>query len=586
MNTNIDIKFDPKTKRLIFNVPWHLNDVIRSFPAKRFDPKSKTWRVPIVAGNIRHIDSIKHLYPFNFNEDAQHAVKNFEALNSGPVYQPFPDHLYDFKLSQSGYVPMQHQTKMLDKVWNLPAAAWFAKMGTGKTFAAIHLMFARFKAGLIDGVIISCPSTLRATWRKELAKYATGEYDFRIHETKASWLKEFYAQKSDPKKPVLQILAVSVEGLGVSEQLYDSVCGFFPNRRIFLVQDESSRIKSPKALRTQRSISLGACSTYRLILNGTPIALGIQDLWSQYEFLDPNIIGMGDYWAFKTKYVVMGGYEMKQIVGYQNVEELMKLIEPYTVEVGKDVLNLPPKVPKQRYVNATPEQKKLLKIIKKGGSDDPNDPIIKVDNALERVLRWRQVVGGWLPRSVPEELPNGEIVWNTVLEPLAKNPKMDDLFNMIEDHNAGSKFIIWTPFVHEIEYIIARLAKVYGPDSVRAYYGKTDKSLRSDIEDAYCNDPSMRYFVGNAASAGLGLTLISGESDIMVYYSGTNAYIDRAQSEDRAHRIGQHNSVVVADIIMERTVDESIAASIALKMNVEEYIMERLAKGEPLQFEG
>jgi len=158
--------------------------------------------------------------------------------------------------------------------------------------------------------------------------------------------------------------------------------------------------------------------------------------------------------------------------------------------------------------------------------------------------------------------------------------------NMIEDHNAGSKFIIWTPFVHEIEYIIARLAKVYGPDSVRAYYGKTDKSLRSDIEDAYCNDPQMRYFVGNAASAGLGLTLISGESDIMVYYSGTNAYIDRAQSEDRAHRIGQHNSVVVADIVMERTVDESIAESIALKMNVEEYIMERLAKGEPLQFEG
>lgn len=586
MKTDIEVGFDAKNRRITLKVPFHLNEIPRGFPARRFDPKAKIWKLPLVQGNIRHLQSIQHHYPFTLTDEAKDAIKNYEALNSGPVYQPFPYHVYDFTRSASKYTPMVHQQKMLDRAWNLPAAAWFAKMGTGKTFAAIHLAFARFKAGIIDAVVISCPSTLRSTWRKELAKYATGEYDYRIHETKASWLKEFYAQKSDPKKPVLQILAISVEGLGVSEQLYDSVCGFFVNRRVFLIQDESSRIKSPGALRTQRSIQLGACATHRLILNGTPIALGIQDLWSQYEFLDPNIIGMGDYWAFKTRYVTMGGYENKQIVGYQNVEELMGLIEPYTVEVGKDVLNLPPKVPKQRLISATPEQKKLLRLVKKGGSDDPNDPIIKVDNVLERVLRWRQIVGGWLPRSVPVELDSGEVVWETVLEPLDKNPKMDSLFELIEDNNAGSKFVIWTPFVHEIEFIIGKLTKLYGPESVRGYYGKTDKSLRSDIEDAYCNNPTMRYFVGNAASAGLGLTLISGENDIMVYYSGTNAYIDRAQSEDRCHRIGQKNSVVVVDLIMERTVDETIAASIEVKMNVEEYIMERLARGEALSLEG
>jgi hypothetical protein len=821
MSNQVKIDYDQKTKRLKMAFPFYLADVARSFPAKRFDPKSKTWRMPLTRQNIRHLGTMRQTIEHTITEDALEAVRQFEKITSGPVYQPFPTHLYDFKKSHAGFTPMAHQSKMLDKSWNLPAVAWFAKMGcvagdtelqvlfgagkgrrvtieklyqlkrtgrtrcrtfkgdqfgqhdvvevlqsgvkmiwtlnlsdgktlkatgdhpiltpdgfveiqslqvgqrvvvhdgdlewirdedkievpiqggrsvdkdgyirvsspnhpkcwsssfyvyehrlvmeahigryltdgehvhhkngvrhdnrienlelledsdhlashgycrnfkgvkpslsevvsvapcreemtydvsmehpyhnyvangivvhnTGKTFAAVHLMCARFKAGLIDSVVVICPSTLRSTWRKELAKYATVDYDFRVHETKAGWLKDFYADKKPKGK--LQILAVSVEGLGVSSALFDSVCGFFLGREVFVIVDESSRIKSPSALRTKRTIEFRDAAKYRGILNGTPIAVGIQDLWSQYEFLDPNIIGSGDYWSFKSRYVEMGGYEGKQIVGYKNVEELMKLIEPYTVEVGKDVLNLPPKIMKIRYVQATAEQKSLLKLIKKGYGDDiENDPLIKVDNVLERVLRWRQVVGGWLPRQVTSETKEVR------LEPLKSNPKMDSFLDLIEDHYVGSKFIIWSTFVHELEYIHIALENKYGTGSSALYYGATDKERRSEIEDRYCNDASLRFFVGNPATAGLGLTLISGMDDIMVYYSGTNAYIDRAQSEDRAHRIGQSRSVVVIDMVMEKTVDESIIAATAEKMSVEEYIMTRLKNGSPLELEG
>ena len=574
----VKVDYDPKTRRLKLTCPFFLADAMRNFPAKRFDPKSKTWRMPLTRGNIDHLDKSKHIIDYVLTEGAKDAIREYAAITSGPVYVPFPNHLYDFTRSSTGFAPMAHQQRMLDKVWNLDAAAWFAKMGTGKTFAAVHLACARFNAGLIDSLVIICPSTLRATWRKELAKYATVDYDFRIHETKASWLKDFYAldvDRRDSGPRVLKILAVSVEGLGVSAGLYDSVCGFFIGREAMVINDESSRIKNPSALRTKRAIELSGHSKFRIILNGTPIAIGMEDLWSQYEFLDPNIIGSGDYWSFKTRYVTMGGYEQKQVVGYQNVEELMTLIEPYTVEVGKDVLNLPPKVMKTRYVAATKEQKNLLKLIKKGWGDDINDPLIKVDNVLERVLRWRQVVGGWLPRL-------DEATEKTVLEPLKDNPKMDSLFELIDDTFHGSKFIIWTPFVHEIEYIHDRLAAKYGPGAVRKYYGKTEKADRSAIEDAYCNDPKMRFFIANPQTAGLGLTLISGMDDIMIYYSGTNAYIDRAQSEDRAHRIGQYRSVLVVDMVMEKTIDEHILAAIAEKMSVEEYIMTRLKNGTPL----
>lgn len=571
LNTTISVDYDAKTRRLKMASPFFLADAMRGFPSRRFNPKDKTWRMPLVRPNINHLQDTRHLYVYELTQEAADAIKNYESLTAGPKYEPFPYHLYDFTKSEKKFEPMDHQRKMLDKVWNLPAAAWFAKMGTGKTFAAIHLACARFKAGLIDSVVIVCPSTLRSVWRKELVKYATVAVDYRVHETKPAWLKEFYA---DRKSGQLQILAVSVEGLGVSPALYDSVCGFFPHRNVMLIVDESSRIKNPSAQRTERTIEFRDAAKYRIILNGTPIALGIQDLWSQYELLDPNIIGSGDYWSFKSRYLTMGGYEGKQIVGVQNIEELMRLIEPFTVEVGKDVLNLPPKIPKTRYCTATPEQKSLLRSIKTGEYVDGQ--MVKVDNVLERVLRWRQVVGGWNPSFDPK-------TEQTVLVPLKQNPKMDALFEVIADNLVGSKFIIWSSFVHEIEYIAHALQGLYGAEAVETYYGKTEKGeTRSKIEDRYCTDPTMRFFIGNPATAGLGLTLLSGENDVMIYYSGTNAYIDRAQSEDRCHRIGQKNSVVIMDIVMEKTVDELIVAAIAEKMSVEEYIFMRLKKGMDL----
>jgi len=584
LNNSIEVSYDDKTKRLVMKSSFHLADAMREYPSRRFNPKDKTWRMPLVKANVSHFSETRHKYDYVLLADAQKMIDSFNESQNKPKYVPFPSHVYDCTKSKAGFAPMKHQDKMMNLSWGLPASAWFAKMGTGKTFAAIHTAMARWKCGEIDAVMIICPSTLRRTWMKELAKYATCEYDFRIHDTKASWLREFYAIPKSREK--LPILAVSVEGLGVSEALFNSAWSYLAGRRVLTICDESSRIKNPSAKRTQRTIEIGAGSAYRMILNGTPIALGIHDLWAQYEFLDPNIIGCGDYWAFKTRYIVMGGYDNKQIVGVQNVEELMTAIIPYTCEVGKDVLDLPPKMMKTISMEATPEQKYLFKLIVKGTTGDPNEPLIKVENVLERMLRLRQVVGGYLPRGVRvTKMIDGlecEVI-DTFIEPLKVNPKLDTMLTMIEDNYAGTKFIIWTTFVHEIEHIRNTLAKEYGEETVECYYGKTAMDDRSRIEDRYCNDPRMRFFIGNPVAAGLGLTLISGENDVMVYYSGTNAYIDRAQSEDRAHRIGQENQVTVVDLVMERTVDELIQASIAEKMGVEEYIIDRIKEGVDIE---
>lgn len=585
MNFAIKVGYEQKSLNLLMNFPFVLVDVARSFPSKRFDPKSKLWKIKLVRSNIEHFKEIRHKYNFELSEPAQEAIDKFEQLTALPAFVPFPDHVYDFTKSKSGFAPRKHQKLMLDRAWNMPSFAWFARMGTGKTFSTIHLAMARWAEGSIDALMIIAPSTLRTVWRKELEKYATRPYDFRIHDTKAPWLQEFY-KKRDIKE--LPILAVSVEGLGVSESLYESALGFLVGRRVMVVVDESSRIKNPTAKRTQRTINIGTYASHRLILNGSPIAVGIQDLYSQFEFLDSNIIGAGDYFAFKSQYLVMGGYEAKQIVGIQNADKLMSLIAPYSMEVGKEVLDLPPKIPKPIPVELTAEQRALLKIITKSGGVDANGNVLmKVENTLERVLRCRQVVGGYLPRAIPKMVtvetefgPITEVQYITKIEPLKLNPKFDVLMTLIEDASPSSKFVIWSPFTHEIEMIAAALQKAYGDRAVAMYYGETDKEMRSVIEDRYCRDDRLRFFVGNPAAAGLGLTLINeGGEDIHIYYSGTNNYIDRVQSEDRSHRIGQVRNVTIIDLIGEKSVDEAIIEATKLKMSIEEYVAMSLRNG-------
>lgn len=569
MSTGIKMDFDPKTQRFILHCPFYLSDVPRGLPSRRFDPKSKTWRAPLVKQNVLALlDLVRSAQITEVTSMATQALQDFEKLTAGPVYAPIPR----FHFEGAKFSPLEHQWSMLDHGWNLNAYALFAAMGTGKTFVSINMMMARWRFDGLRRAVIVCPATLFRTWEKEFEKYVSHkQFTTRRHATGDTQLKNW--AETDPDK--LHVLLVSVEGLGISLKMFEKLFEFIrpghENQTMILV-DESSRIKNPDAKRTERVVALGPYARWRMILNGTPIAKGIQDLWAQYEFLDPNIIGSGDYWAFKTRYVEMGGYENKQIVGYANVEELMSLIRPYTLEVNKSVLNLPSKLYKKVAIQASKEQQRLFDQIMVGLSKDGAD-FIKVENTLERTLRLQQVIGGFRPISNIETNETHTV-------PLDDNPKLDALLGLVDDHRASSKFIIWCRYVPEIERVVAELRQKYGPGSVVTYYGATSSEERGVAEDRYRNDPECRFFVGNPAAAGLGLTLISGEDDVMVYYSGTFAYIDRAQSEDRAHRIGQRRTVAVVDLVMEGTLDETIQAAIAAKTDLDVYVKEQMNHGK------
>jgi len=143
--------------------------------------------------------------------------------------------------------------------------------------------------------------------------------------------------------------------------------------------------------------------------------------------------------------------------------------------------------------------------------------------------------------------------------------RMDALKEILEEHDG--KVIIWSRFRYDIIQITQMLNKEFGEGSAAAYYGDTTDDERQSIVQQFQTPGSrLRFFVGNPATAGYGLTLT--EADLVIYYANDFNLETRIQSEDRAHRIGQKNNVTYIDLVSEGTIDEKIVEALRNKIDI------------------
>jgi SNF2 family DNA or RNA helicase len=306
---------------------------------------------------------------------------------------------------------------------------------------------------------------------------------------------------------------------------------------------------------------------YKTILTGTPVTQGMQDLYSQMYFLDPNIIGSKSYFTFKARYCVMGGFEGRQIIGYTNQEELLDKIAPHSIMIKKtEMMDLPDKTYEKLYVDPTKDQKKALKEL-----GDPfematvvDDKMLEVETILERMTRYQQIVGGHFPFDQVDGT-------HGIMPFPGKNPKAEALVEFIEDLPQETKVIIWARFVPEIDLIADALAPLGG---VVTYTGATPADDRKRILQQFQEDPHTRFFVSNPSMGGIGITLTA--ASVAVYYSNTFSLEDRLQSEGRNHRKGQVNKVTYVDIIMNHDIDQAIVTALHKKQSIADYVDERL----------
>lgn len=132
-----------------------------------------------------------------------------------------------------------------------------------------------------------------------------------------------------------------VESIQASKRIYLELLSLVEqHEKVFIVVDESLKIKNADAKRTKRLLELSKKVDYKLVLNGTPLSRNLLDLWSQMEFLSPKILNMS-LTQFKntfccyttiTKRIGCRSLRKEFITGYENIDYLYSLIRDYVYE--------------------------------------------------------------------------------------------------------------------------------------------------------------------------------------------------------------------------------------------------------------
>lgn len=434
------------------------------------------------------------------------------------------------------------------------------EMGCGKTLTAIAIAGAGYQMGKVERLLIVAPTSVVAVWPKELQEYAKFKYT----------CKTLLGEKKQRIKQIDDLLKFPFKALKVAVINYESTWRpeILEKLKEFdadmVIADESQRIKTYDAAQSKAMHELGDQARYKLILSGTPVQTAAIDIWSQYRFLDKTVFG-DNFFKFRGRYAIMGGYGNKKIVGYKDLEGLIKKEHSIAFRVTKDeALDLPEQTFETRKIQFNQKEKNLYERIKKDSyAELDGGGHITATTVLTRLLRLQQLAGGFL---VQDDAQKPQLV---------SKAKLDALADIIEDYviGSGKKLVIFARFIAEVKAIMELAGKVLPKELKQvAIYGDIKKEDRGDIVKQFQEDPNTVLFIGQIDTAGTGITLTA--ADTCVYYSKNFNYATYSQSLSRIHRIGQRNCCTYIDLEIEGTIDELISKALSRKEDMAKTVVD------------
>lgn len=431
------------------------------------------------------------------------------------------------------------------------------EMGCGKTLTTIAVAGALYNLGKIDRVLVVAPTSVCSVWPHDLNQFATFPWEARVLlGDKKKRLKALNELENWPFK-ALRIAVINYESTH-REGIFEALAAYKPD---LIVCDESQRIKNPSAAQSKALHKLGDAAPFRMILSGTPVQNNAVDLYSQYRFLDPAVYG-ANFYAFKNRYCIMGGYGQHQIVGYRNMDELVEKEHSVAYRVTKEeCLDLPQQTFINRYVQFTDAEQAIYEQLRKSSFLElETGENVTATTILTMYLRLMQLTGGFL---TADESTRPKQV-NTA--------KLDALADIVDDYvvDAGKKLVIFARFRAEIAAMenLLRLRKIqYG-----SIYGDVPMEERGKIVDDFQTNPDTKVFVAQIQTAGLGITLHAAST--AVFYSYDYNYANYAQALARIHRIGQRLPVTYIHLVVDGSIDEKILAALENKEDMAKTVVD------------
>ncbi len=443
------------------------------------------------------------------------------------------------------------------------------EMGLGKTIEAIGVLNTD---PAIQKVLVICPAGLKLNWYRELQRWLIRPARVGIVDAGSNgWL--------DTRMVDVVIINYDILDRHI-QAIHDASWDL-------LIVDECHYLKNPKAKRTALVLGRWARNPEdrvdpirarrRLYLTGTPIVNRPIELWPLVHSLDPE--GLGRNWhGYVKRYC--GMYESRwgmDVSGATNLEELQERLRA-TIMVRRlkaDVLTeLPAKrrqivelecdgLETRSAVRAELEAWEKAKVniedlqakVELAKADENEDAYRA---AVERLNECMRVTFSAISRLRHETA-------------LAKLPQVID--NLEEALESGHKVVCFAHHHDVVDGIMAKFKNAVRVD------GRMDTADRQASIDRFQKDPSCRLFVGSIMAAGVGITLTAAAHAVFAELDWVPGNI--TQAEDRLHRIGQRDSVLVQHLVLDGSLDARMAKTLVAKQEVIDRALDRTAEPIP-----
>ena len=524
---NIELKGD--NFELSFKYKPSIIDRIRQIPGRRFDGTRKVWIIPTRS----RVDLERMIYQIQQFENINWLSGN-EKREEEAVYDipELPELVIPHNLKIQ---PYPYQLKGIARGLELKRFMNCDEPGLGKTLQSIATINI---AGAFPCLVI-CPSSLKINWMREWEKFTDKKAMILTDKVRDTWTfffqtgmhQVFIVNYESLKKYFVQRIKKS-EGWTLRDVEFRNSINLFKS----VIIDESHRCKS--ASTQQAKFCKGICTGKEWIieLTGTPVVNRPKDLIPQLAILN-RMEDFGGYKPFVNRYC-SGQREAS------NLKELNFNLWKYCMfrrEKSLVLTDLPDKIRqvntceitnRKEYVDA---ERDLIMYLQKYKDAD--------DEKIEKALR-------------------GEVMVRiNILRQISARVKVRDVIEFVKDFRENGKKIILFCSLHEVVDQLKR----YFPTAV-SVTGRDSQDDKQRAVDAFQNNPKTDIIICSIKAAGVGLTLTASSNVAFVEFPWT--YADCCQCEDRAHRIGQKDSVTCYYFLGRRTIDEKVYRIIQEKKNI------------------
>lgn len=436
------------------------------------------------------------------------------------------------------------------------------EMGLGKTVQVVG--FINADPGTAR-VLVICPKSLTLNWQRELRRWLTRplKVDRIAYETGETNI--VIASYDEAKKFQEHITA----------RLWD-----------LLVVDEAHLIKNDKAQRTKAVHAIAQRCRRRLALTGTPIANRPVELFSILKLVAPlawDPAGRG-FFPFALRYCgahkeYHGGRSNWDMSGASNLPELQEKLRTTCMirRLKKDVLkDLPPK---RRQIVVIDDEKAASAVRaenKAWAAQEGRLEQLRVDAELARAADDPTAYTEAVTRlQAGAGAAFAEISRIRHATAVAKIDAVIEHALAALEEDPDKKLLVFGHHLDVIDGIAAGLA-AYRPVKLT---GETALDDRQKAVETFQNDPRCRVFVGGIQAAGVGLTLTASSHVIFAELSWVPGEV--TQAEDRAHRIGQEESVLVQHLVLDGSLDARMVQILVEKQAIADQGLD-IARHEPV----